>query len=57
MPLDISYIMPEMMRAEIHLEDPESYVRLLHGFWATHNLFSHDRDLITFFNDDGMSFI
>jgi hypothetical protein len=40
------------MRAEVHLEDPQSYVRLLHGFWATHNPFSHDRDRITFVHDD-----
>jgi hypothetical protein len=56
MPLDTSYLKPEMMHAEIRLANPESYVRLLHAFESIHNLFSHDRDLITFFNDDdGMS--
>jgi hypothetical protein len=52
MPLDTSYLKTDMMHAEIRLANPESYVRLLHAFEAIHNLFSHDRDLITFFNDD-----
>lgn len=55
MPLHWSYLKPEMMRVEIRLANPAAYVRLLHAFAAVHDNFSHDRDLITFFNDDGMS--
>jgi hypothetical protein len=45
-----------MMHAEIRLDNPASYVRLLHAFEAIHDGFSHDHDVITFFNDDdGMS--
>lgn len=56
MPLNWSYLKPEMMRAEVRLANPAAYVRLLHAFAAVHDNFSHDRDLITFFNDDdGMS--
>jgi hypothetical protein len=57
MPFHVSYLKPEMMHAEIRLADPASYVRLLHAFKTIHDTFSHDRDLITFFNDDdAMSF-
>jgi hypothetical protein len=56
MPLNTSYLKSEMMHAEIRLANPESYMRLLHAFEAIHNSFSHDSDLISFFNDDdGMS--
>jgi alkylated DNA repair dioxygenase AlkB len=56
MPLNINYVTPKMMHAEIRLANPESYVRLLHAFEAVHNTFSHDHDIITFYNDDdGMS--
>jgi hypothetical protein len=40
------------MHAEIRLDNPASYVRLLHAFEAIHDGFSHDHDVITFFNDD-----
>ncbi|CAN5578983.1 hypothetical protein BH10PLA1_BH10PLA1_07540 [soil metagenome] len=43
------------MYAQIQLADDESYVRLLHGFLATHNSYSHDADQITFADDAGMS--
>jgi hypothetical protein len=56
MPLHWSYLKAGMMHAEIRLDNPASYVRLLHAFEAIHNGFSHDHDVITFFNDDdGMS--
>jgi hypothetical protein len=51
-----TYLKPEMMHVEIRLANPAAYVRLLHAFEAVHDGFSHDPDLITFFNDDdGMS--
>ena len=43
------------IRAEVRLSDPKLYVRLLHGFFATHDTYSHDHDQITFTRDDGMS--
>jgi len=43
------------IRAEVRLSDPKLYVRLLHGFLAAHDKFTHDHDQITFARDDGMT--